>query len=439
MIRIGISRSANLARAAILLVVLDARDASGLEAGDPAGVADKVLATMQSALESSPEMVLRSSRIGAEAAEIRATTGAGAPTLSWQREGIGSDLERRPNSADYLRVSLPFNPPWQRRASKSLQESTSWLLDIGATSSRLDVATLAARLWLDLAAEAEMVVLAERRVGRLEKTVETQTRRYELGEISGFERTQLELELARERAGLRQAESRHQAAEQQMSAAAPGGFQAPEEGDLMQLVENTASAPRELVNEDDLAEAPGLLLAEARSEIAGAAARTQRHTAWGRPELELEWERIPSAGMDAGYDAAGVRIAFPLPFGRLGRQKIVATEQRAALAGAERDAIQRQLNARLNSAIAAAEGAEAALESLNETAERLPATQHSLAEQFRLGAISHVVYLDGLSRLDEVRRGMIETRYTLLAARLELAQLLATDTYFPLPELNGGS
>lgn len=443
MTRIGTSRPANLpanlVMAAILLAALSVGHAFGSpDGGDPSPVAGKVLATMRSAVEGSPEMVLRTSRLGAEAAEIRSTTGAGAPTLAWQREGIGSGFDRRPNSADYFRVSLPFNLPWQRGANRSLEESTGRLLETGTLSSRLEVATLAARLWLDLAAEAELAELAEARVGRLEKAVATQTRRYELGEISGFERTQLELELALERAALRQSETRRRAAEQRVVAVAQGGFPLPEGGDLMRLVEaTTAALPGDVALETGVAESLRLRLAEIRSEITGTEARTQRHSAWGRPELELEWERIPDLGLEGGYDAAGIHVVFPLPFGRQGHQKILATEQRAAAAGAERDRLRRELSSRSSAALASARGAEAALESLKATAERVPATEHSLAEQFRLGAISYVVYLDGLSRLDEVRQGMIETRYTLLTARLELARLFGTDTYFPLPGLDG--
>lgn len=398
--------------------------------------ADRVLATMRSAVEGSPESRLRTASLGAEAAASRSMLGAGAPTLSWQREGIGSGFSRKPNSADYLRVSLPFNLPWQGGSREDVWEATERLLESGEASSRLEVATLAARRWLDLAAQSEIAALAGRRVERLERAVATQTRRYELGEISGFERTQLELELARARAASRQAEASWYAAEKQVSAIVAGHFPLPVEGDLTRLAAGTETAAVEGAKPEHLlAEAPALELAEIRSEVATVEVKSERRRVWGRPELELEWERIPDLGPESGYDAAGFRIGVPLPFGKAGRQRLLETELRAAAASAERDVLRRELSARVSSAIEAARGAEAALESLESTAGRLPTTEHSLAEQFRLGAVSYVVYLDGLARLDEVRRALIETNHSLLTARLDLARLLGSDAYFPIPDL----
>ena len=436
------SRSpAMLPMALILVAAFCAEDAAGSDDADVTAVTEKVLATMRAAVESSPEIALRASRLGAEVAEIRSSAGAGAPTLSWQREGIGAGFDQRPNAVDHLRVNLPFNPPWRRGASRRLQEATGRLLETGSASSYLEVEALAGQHWLDLAAETEMAVLAETRVERLHKALATQTRRYELGEISGSERRQLELELARDRVALRQAQIRRLTAEQKVTAFTPSGFPLPVGGDLSRLVEHTASpVPGDHALEAVLAEVPFLRLAEIRREVADAEAGTQRHSAWGRPEVELEWARIPDLGPVEGFSGAGVRVSFPLPLGKQGREKILATQQRAQAAAAERERLHRQLLARLNAATETAQAAEAALESLRATADQSAASEHSLAEQFRLGAISYLVYLDGLSRLDEVRRGMIETRYTLLAARLELAQLLGTDTYFPMPSLaRGGS
>ena len=63
------------------------------------------------------------------------------------------------------------------------------------------------------------------------------------------------------------------------------------------------------------------------------------------------------------------------------------------------------------------------------------ATGRSLSEQFRLGAISYLVYLDGFSRLDQVLQEAIDARHALLLARLELAGITGSDVFFPLPEL----
>jgi outer membrane protein TolC len=426
-----------MAAGALLTVVAGSGSAFGVEAEGKAA-AERVLATMSSALGSSPEIALRRAQVGTEAAEALSATGAGTPSLSWQREGIGSGFDRRPNAADYFRVTLPVNYPWQVGSHRDLRAATERLLQSGELSSRLEVATLAARRWLDLAASAELEELAGRRVDRLERAVKTQTRRYELGEISGFERTQLERALARERAALRRSEVLRHTAEQELAAVAPDGFAPPVGGDLTRLAGRQVSPlPSDSGLEVRRDEAPVLQLAAIRGELAGAEARSQRWSAWGRPELELEWERIPDLGAEGGYDAAGFRIAFPLPLGRQGKQSRLAAELRAEAAVARQDRLERQLAARLDSAIGAAEGAAAALELLEVTDEGLPTTEHSLAEQFRLGAVSYVVYLDGLSRLDEVRRALIETRLALLSARLELALLLGGDAYFPMPDLEG--
>lgn len=418
-----------------LLLALGASAAAGAEGGTTASPSEKVLATMRAAIERSPETALRVAELEAEVAEMRSTTGAGAPTLSWQREGIGPGFEQRANAVDTLRFSMPFNPPWRRATGKDLRQATDRLLRIGGISGRLEVAALAAGRWLDLAAETEMAALAETRVGRLDRTLAIQTRRYELGEISGSERAQLELELARDRDLLRQSESRRFAVEQQLAALAPGGFPLPDAGDLARLVEQTAAAqPDAGALEAMLDEAPLQQLAEIRNEVAGAEARVQRHGVWGRPEIEFEWERIPDLAPAAGFDAAGVRIAVPLRFGSEGRQRLVASEKRLEAAGAQRDLHERQLVARLHAARETAAATTAALSSLRATADQLADREHSLAEQFRLGAVSYLVYLDGLSRVDDVRRALIETRYSLLTARLELARLLGTDTWFPLPE-----
>ena len=80
--------------------------------------------------------------------------------------------------------------------------------------------------------------------------------------------------------------------------------------------------------------------------------------------------------------------------------------------------------------------AERFLAEMASLAEGLPRTEQSLAEQFRLGAISYLIYIDGLSRLDELRDDLVDTRLALLKARLELATLLADNKIFPIPPLN---
>jgi hypothetical protein len=50
-----------------------------------------------------------------------------------------------------------------------------------------------------------------------------------------------------------------------------------------------------------------------------------------------------------------------------------------------------------------------------------------------LGAISYLVFIDGLARLDDLRIQRIQAYETLLYARLELAMILGDPSLFPLP------
>ena len=59
-------------------------------------------------------------------------------------------------------------------------------------------------------------------------------------------------------------------------------------------------------------------------------------------------------------------------------------------------------------------------------------TEYSLNEQFRLGAISYLVFLDGVARLDDVRLRHIELQRLHVQSRIELGQLTGDSRYFPL-------
>jgi outer membrane protein TolC len=128
-------------------------------------------------------------------------------------------------------------------------------------------------------------------------------------------------------------------------------------------------------------------------------------------------------------------VSWPLPLGRAGRERAAAARASAAAAEAAAEASLLQLERRARAATAAADNASRILAEAEPTMERLASAEHSLAEQFRLGAISYLVYIDGLSRLDEVRTQAITARRELLAARLELARVLGDSSIFPLPEV----
>jgi len=158
-------------------------------------------------------------------------------------------------------------------------------------------------------------------------------------------------------------------------------------------------------------------------------------TAWGRPVVMAEWEHFPSFGELPGYNAWGLSLAVPLPLGREGRQRKEAAGAEAAAAAARIEATRVQLESRMRAAHAAAIEARSRLRVLEPVIDELAETEHSLREQFRLGSISYLVYIDGLSRLDDVRTECVSARAELLMARLELAVLLGDTRLFPLTVL----
>ncbi len=396
--------------------------------------AEKVRATMQAAVTEAPQMAVQLSHLGAKVATLRAETGAGNPMLTWQSEGIGGGFEPNPNAANYLRLSLPFNRPWLLGTIHDLRDASGRWLEKGRRATALEVAGLAGQRWLDLAAATARTQLAEIRVERLDKALLIQRKRFELGEISGSERRQVELQQARESAILRQSEALTLALRRELEVLAPSGFASPVAEDLEGLIESTVT-PENVSAEQLLEQAPFLQFVESGAEVARLQAKRQRGSAWSQPEVEVEWERIPDLDVIEGFDSFGFRLAVPLPVGKKGRQQLRASEQSANAAAAEKDLVRQRTVARFQAVTETARGAEAALEALGPSMAEVEATGRSLSEQFRLGAISYLVYLDGFSRLDEVIRQVIEARHLLLVARLELAEIAGTDVYFPLPEM----
>jgi len=420
--------------AAAVLATLTAAAGAETELSRDAVAMDKVRATMQTAVAEAPQMTVRLSQLGAEVASLRSETGAGAPILTWQSEGVGGGFERNPNAADYLRLSLPFNRPWLLGTNRDLRQAAERWLVTGQRATALEVAGLTGQRWLDLAAATARARLAEVRLDRLDKALLIQRKRFELGEISGSERRQVELQQARESAILQQSQALMSAIQYELELLAPGGFPSPVAEDLAGLVESTAT-PADVPAEQLLLQAPFLQFAETGAEVARLEAKRQRGAVWGQPEVEVEWERIPDLDVIEGFDSFGFRLAFPLPVGKKGRQQALATEQSANAAAAEQALMQQRLKSRFQAAMATARGAEAALAALEPSVAEVESTGRSLGEQFRLGAISYLIYLDGFSRLDEVVQRAIEARHQLLAARLELTEIVGTDVYFPLPDL----
>lgn len=431
------SRRRRPSAALVLALALTGVTITGAAPSPGSGAADKVRATMQSAVAEAPQVAVRLSQLRAEVATVRSTTGAGNPVLTWQTEGIGGGFQRNLNSTDNLRLSMPFIRPWQLATIRGLKEASEQWLETGQRATALEVAGLAGQRWLDLAAVIAKVQLAEIRVERLDQALLIQRKRFELGEISGSERRQIELQQAKESAILRQTQALASVLRQELELLAPGGFPGPVVGDLAGLVASSAT-PQSLSTEHLLEQAPYLQFAKTGAQVARLQAKQQRGAAWGQPEVEVEWKRVPDLDVIEGFDSFGFRLAVPLPVGKKGRQQLRASEQSANAAAAEQDLTQQRLLTRLQAARETALGAEAALDALAPSVAAVDVTGHSLSEQFRLGAISYLVYLDGFSRLDEVIQKAIEARHELLVARLELASIVGTDVYFPLPDLESG-
>jgi outer membrane protein TolC len=185
-----------------------------------------------------------------------------------------------------------------------------------------------------------------------------------------------------------------------------------------------------------MASSPWLEASSADVELRRLQGKQAKRTAHGRPEFEVTWERVPDIGALEGFDAAGLRLKVPLPLGQAGKRRRVESEAGVRRAEARTRQTRRALEARIFEAATQAGEAAASLVSLNEVEAKFAEVEFSLMQQYRLGAISYLVYLDGLRRLDEVRLQAIDVRHTELRARLELAVLSGDGNIFPLPEFD---
>jgi hypothetical protein len=156
-------------------------------------------------------------------------------------------------------------------------------------------------------------------------------------------------------------------------------------------------------------------------------------TAKGRPTFFIEWEHVPEVDGIPSFDAFGFLVSVPLPVGKQGGQQAAAVQAEAKAAAAELERQKRHLVQRVRAAIAAARTSSKTLRETESVRARLPRTERSLNEQFRLGAVSYFVFIDGLARLDDLRIQRIEAYETLLSAKLELALVLGDPSLFPLP------
>jgi outer membrane protein TolC len=395
------------------------------------GALERLQASQRAAAESAPELAARLHELTAAEAAARSVRGAGTPYVEWQSEGFESGFDRAPNAQDTLRLGTPFNYPWNWGEGRRMEDATVLWTGAGREAARLELAAEVGRRWLDLAAVTERVAVVGSRLGRLDEALNLQEAKYQLGEVAGTDVAQLDLEHVRESSRLADLEGQARGLQAQLRELCGDGCRGPERGDLEELVRLSAAHPGTVSEAAVEASAP-YRSAVGEAEAARALADVVSATAFGRPLVEAEWEQFPAFEGLPGYDAWGFRLSVPLPIGSAGRQLRAAARAEGEAAESRIDMTRRRYLQQIDSEIAAAEGAERRLSALGTVLEDLEQVEHSLSQQFRLGAIRYLVYIDGLSRLDDVRLEAIEARSQLLRSRLELAAMLGDTSVFPL-------
>lgn len=408
---------------------LDAAEPSG----SSQGASERVLGTIEAAMSYWTEA--RATMLDAAAAEARARSegGAGSPFVAWTTEGIDGSFDRADNAQDALHLGMPFNWPWQGAAARDYADAAAEAADLDRSALAVRVARDAGGLWIERAAWKERVEVRVARLKRIDKALNLHEARYQLGEVSGSDVMQLDLEHVRESSQIAVARAEAEARLERLREVCGDGCEDPFLGDLEVLAEATLT-PTEGHVEDGALEAGGLL----RQERAAAVARQARAdlvaaTAFGRPLVGVEWEHVPSIGGLPSFDVWGFGVVVPLPIGRAGRQLRSAAKAEALASDERIEGVRRELTRRVQVARTDAEAAMTRLASLNTALVELERIEHSLDQQFRLGAISYLVFLDGVNRLDDIRLEAIAAREQLLLARLEMATILADPAVFPVP------
>lgn len=362
-------------------------------------------------------------------------TRAGPAYVEYQREGIDSSFGNALNATRYVRLGKPFNVPWQWTAGRALVSATETYLSTALQVTSMNIALQVGLAWINLAALEDRISLQGKQLDRRQKALKLHRKRLEMGEVSGSEVTQVELEYARQLSDLATLRSEREGALLELERLAGKGPFKPDRGDLRRLAEGLEPLP---ANEewplDRLDESPFLKLAHQRTLQGRRSADLEQKLAWGRPEIEVEWEHVPSVEGAESFDAFGWRIQVPLPVDRSGWERRKETRANLAAVEAQERNTKRELAAQALTAAASARAAEERLRGMEALIASLPNSEASLSEQFRLGTTSYLVYFDSLARLDEVVLQYMDARRQLLAARLELAAVLFDSALFPLPE-----
>jgi outer membrane protein TolC len=387
---------------------------------------------VRAAWERAPSLEASNASIEMTLVETKASATSGGAYLQLQAEGIGSSFDEEPNAARYVRVGKPFSWPGQARAGRELVDQGDTWGRAARRQARLRLAGDVAEAWIQLAGQQQIVRALERIAGRLEDAVTLQREKEGLGEVSGSDLLQLELEQIDARSNLAQARAELEALRQALFRLSGEGAAEPRPGDLGQLVSALDALEGDPCDEAARRSAPAVR-AQQRAELARRSARLVSRTKWGRPSAEVEWESIPDIDGAEGFDALGVTLEMPLPFGRAGELAQARADADARRAAAEADRVRREAEARCNAALSRARSGREQLALLREMEGRLEDAEISLAGQFRLGVASYVRYIDGINRLEDVRRRGIRARTDHLAGRARLAALLGRSDLFPLP------
>lgn len=393
----------------------------------------RLQAAVGAAVARSPEA--RAGRAALEMAEAEASleASAGGAYLQLQAEGVGSSFDKEPNAARYLRVGKPFSWPGQARAGRSLVEQVDRYSGAARVTLRASVSRTVALAFVRLAQQAQVVGVLERIDGRLTDAVEVQREKNRLGEVSGSDLLQLELELVDLRADLAEARARLGEVRAAFVSLAGDEAPAPLHGDLEALAAGLDALDGPVCAAERLTSAPPAREAAERVSLGRRRADLAGRVKWGRPAVEVEWENIPDIDGEEGFDAFGVMLELPLPFGRSGRVEQARAEADLRRAEADAAGALRDLGQNCESALAMVRAGRSQLDTLRQMESRLEDAELSLAGQFRLGVASYLEYIDGINRLEDVRLRAISARGDLLAGRIRLAALLGDPSIFPLP------
>ena len=368
---------------------------------------------------SGPDLESVRAGLDAETAALRLENHPGAPYTELAREGISQFFSPAQNASYYLRLGTPFNAPWNHGSRHDAITATERYVAAGERAAALETAGKAVDAWLELAAAEARLAVRQAQLDRLQTALVLQHRRLELGEISGAEVTQLELERLRLSGEVQAHRLERTAARGELRRLAGAAAPPPQPGDLRALHGTLSNrGGPEVAGEDALDDSPALVAATLDAERIRLDGERARKTVWGRPEAEISWEHIPTIDETDGFDAIGLRFSFPLPFGGLGKRQAAESTARHRQADAERERTRRELAARIDTETATARAADEVLADLDAVESDLPAVEHSISERYRLGVTPYLEYIDGLARLDEVRMQAIEARLAALRSRL---------------------